>query len=192
MGLVDFGSLAGRSENALSNRANIVGENDMHFLYLWDLIDKYELMKSCMRIIGSEFAAKSGDNVRAIYDTKRAQLKDDEDDDASSMSSKQTKSEMFIGGSIMKLANNYVMIAQINAQEKDRQEKEKDRQEKDKDRKEKEKDRLAAEEQHRKQLIEREKDRILQQKQSLEKEVSRLRQDRRAYLLQMSERDEKR
>eukprot|EP00970_Alexandrium_tamarense_P006559 scaffold1113_cov158-Alexandrium_tamarense.AAC.1 len=142
-------------------------------------IDKYEL-KTCMQIIGSEFAATSGDNVRAIYDTKRAQLKDDEDDDASSMSSKQTKSEMFIGGSIMKLANNYVMIAQISAQEK-----EKNRQEKDKDR-------LAAEEQHRKQLIEREKDRILQQKQSLEMEVSRLRQDKRAYLLQMSERDEKR
>jgi hypothetical protein len=187
LGLVDFGSLAGRSENALSNRANFVGENDMHFLYLWDVIDKYKLMKTCMQIIGSEFAATSGDNVRAIYDTKRAQLKDDEDDDASSMSSKQTKSEMFIGGSIMKLANNNVLIAQINAQEK-----EKGRQEKEKDRQEKEKDHLAAEEQHRKQLIEREKDRILQQKQSLEKEVSRLRQDKRAYLLQMSERDEKR
>eukprot|EP00970_Alexandrium_tamarense_P005966 scaffold1001_cov191-Alexandrium_tamarense.AAC.7 len=142
LGLVDFGSFAGRSENALSNRANFVGENDMHFLYLWDVIDKYELMKNCMQRIGSEFAATSGDNVRAIYDTKRAQLKDDEDDDASSMSSKQTKSEMFIGGSIMKLANNNVMIAQINAQEKE------------KDRQEKEKDRLAAEELHRKQFIE--------------------------------------
>eukprot|EP01082_Thalassiosira_pseudonana_P011173 g10847.t1 g10847 contig4:2693859-2695037(-) len=83
-----------------------------------------------------EFAAASGDNVRVIYDAKRAQLKEDEDDDASSMSSKQTKSEMFIGGSIMKLANNNVMIAQINAQEKE------------KDRQEKEKDRLAAEELH--------------------------------------------
>ena len=187
MGLLDFGSLAGRSENALSNRANFVGENDLHFLYLWDLIDKYELMKSCMQVISAEFAAKSGDNVRAIYDTKRAQLKDDDDDDASSISSKQTKSEMFIGGSIMKLANNNVMIAQIQAKEKE------------KDRQEKEKDRLAAEEIHRTDLkerekdrVEREKDRILQQKQSLEMEISRLRQDKRAYLLQMSERDEKR
>ena len=180
MGLLDFGSLAGRSENALSNRANIVGENDMHFLYLWDLIDKYELMKSCMQVISAEFAAKSGDNVRAIYDTNRAQLKDDEDDDASSISSKQTKSEMFIGGSIMKLANNNVMIAQINAQEKE------------KDRQEKEKDRLAAEEIHRTELKEREKDRILQQKQSLEMEISRLRQDKRDYLVKMSERAEKR
>ena len=101
MGLLDFGSLAGRSENALSNRANFVGENDLHILYLWDLIDKYELMKSCMQVIRTEFAAKSGDNVRAIYNSKRAQLKDDDDDDASSISSKQTKSEMFIGGSIM-------------------------------------------------------------------------------------------
>eukprot|EP01082_Thalassiosira_pseudonana_P006057 g5707.t1 g5707 contig2:1124304-1125608(+) len=180
MGLLDFGSLAGRSENALSNRANFVGENDLHFLYLWDLIDKYELMKSCMQVISPEFAAKSGDNVRAIYDMKRAQLKDDEDDDASSISSKQTKSEMFIGGSIMKLANNNVMIAQMNAQEKE------------KDRQEKEKDRLAAEEIHRTQLKEREKDCILQRKQSLEMEISRLRQDKRDYLVNMSERAEKR
>eukprot|EP01082_Thalassiosira_pseudonana_P013942 g12115.t1 g12115 contig6:1244019-1244666(+) len=147
-----------------------------------------------MQVIGAEFAAKSGDNVRAIYDTKRAQLKDDEDDDASSISSKQTKSEMFIGGSVMKLANNNVMIAQINAQEK-----EKDRQEKEKDRQEKEMDRLAAEEIHRTELeerqkdrVEREKDRILQRKQSLEVEISRLRQDKRDYLMKMSERDEKR
>eukprot|EP00970_Alexandrium_tamarense_P017542 scaffold9976_cov152-Alexandrium_tamarense.AAC.1 len=137
-------------------------------------------MKSCMQVISPEFAAKSGDNVRAIYDMKRAQLKDDEDDDASSISSKQTKSEMFIGGSIMKLANNNVMIAQMNAQEKE------------KDRQEKEKDRLAAEEIHRTQLKEREKDCILQRKQSLEMEISRLRQDKRDYLVNMSERAEKR
>jgi hypothetical protein len=102
LGMNEFGSLAGRSENALSNRANFVGDNGKHFLYFWDLIDKYDLMKTCMQIIGSEFAASSGDNVRIIYDSKRAQLKDDEDDDASSMSSKQTKSEMStFGGSIM-------------------------------------------------------------------------------------------
>ena len=58
-----------------------MGENDLHILYLWDLIDKYELMKSCMQVIRTEFAAKSGDNVRAIYNSKRAQLKDDDDDD---------------------------------------------------------------------------------------------------------------
>eukprot|EP00970_Alexandrium_tamarense_P011232 scaffold2415_cov179-Alexandrium_tamarense.AAC.1 len=140
-----------------------------------------------MQVIRTEFAAKSGDNVRAIYNSKRAQLKDDDDDDASSISSKQTKSEMFIGGSIMKLANNNVMIAQIQAKEKE------------KDRQEKEKDRLAAEEIHRTDLkerekdrVEREKDRILQQKQSLEMEISRLRQDKRDYLVKMSERHEKR
>jgi hypothetical protein len=188
LGMNEFGSLAGRSENALSNRANFVGGNGKHFLYLWDLIDKYDLMKTCTQIIGSEFAAASGDNVRIIYDSKRAQLKDDEDDDASSMSSKQIKSEMStFGGSIMKLATNNVMIAKMKAQERE------------KDRQEKEKDSLAAEEIHRneviereKDLIEREKDRILQQKQSLEMEISRLRQDKRGYLIQMSERDEKR
>jgi membrane-associated HD superfamily phosphohydrolase len=188
LGMNEFGSLAGRSENALSNRANFVGGNGKHFLYLWDLIDKYNLMKTCTQIIGSEFAAASGDNVRIIYDSKRAQLKDDEDDDASSMSSKQIKSEMStFGGSIMKLATNNVMIAKMKAMERE------------KDRQEKEKDSLAAEEIHRneviereKDLIEREKDRILQQKQSLEMEISRLRQDKRGYLIQMSERDEKR
>eukprot|EP00970_Alexandrium_tamarense_P008542 scaffold1626_cov178-Alexandrium_tamarense.AAC.10 len=179
----EFGSLAGRSQNALSNRANFVGDNGKHFLYLWDLIDKYDLMKTCIQIIDSEFAAASGDNVRIIYHSKRAQLKDDEDDDASSISSKQSKLEMStFGGSIMKLATNNVMIAKMKAQEK----------EKEKDRQEKEKDRLAAEEIHRKEVIEREKDRILQQKQSLEMEISRLRQDKRGYLIQMSERDEKR
>eukprot|EP00970_Alexandrium_tamarense_P000876 scaffold103_cov193-Alexandrium_tamarense.AAC.7 len=122
LGMNEFGSLAGRSENALSNRANFVGDNGKHFLYLWDLIDKYDLMKTCMQIIGSEFAASSGDNVRIIYDSKRAQLKDDEDDDASSMSSKQTKSEMStFGGSIMKLATNNVMIAKMKAQEKEKE-----------------------------------------------------------------------
>eukprot|EP00970_Alexandrium_tamarense_P011341 scaffold2457_cov110-Alexandrium_tamarense.AAC.5 len=79
------------------------------------------------------------------------------------------------GGGLMKLANNNVMIAKMQAQEK-----------------EKEKDRLAVEKLHRKQFAEREKDHILQQKQSLEKEISRLRQDKRAYLLQMSDRAEKR
>jgi chromosome segregation ATPase len=149
----EFGSLAGRSQNALSNRANFVGDNGKHFLYLWDLIDKYDLMKTCMQINYFEFAAASGDNVRIIYHSKRAQLKDDEEDDASSISSKQSKLEMStFGGSIMKLAA---------------QEKEKDRQKK-------------------------EKDCILQQKQSLELEISRLRQDKRGYLIQMSERDEKR
>jgi hypothetical protein len=122
LGMNEFGSLAGRSENALSNRANFVGDNGKHFLYFWDLIDKYDLMKTCMQIIGSEFAASSGDNVRIIYDSKRAQLKDDEDDDASSMSSKQTKSEMStFGGSIMKLATNNVMIAKMKAQEKEKE-----------------------------------------------------------------------
>ena len=172
--LNDFGSLAGRSENALSNRTNFVGNKDKHFLFLWDLIDKYDLLKTCMQVIGLEFATASGDNVRVIYDAKRAQLKDDEDDDASSIVSKQTKSEMSnFGGGLTKLANNNVMIAKMQAQEK-------------------EKDRLAVEELHRKQFSEREKDRIFQQKQSLEKEISRLRQDKRAYLLQMSDRAEKR
>ncbi len=73
----------------------------------------------------------------------------------------------------MKLANNNVMIAQMNAQQK-------------------EKDRLAAEEIHRTEVKEREKDRIHQQKQSLEMEISRLRQDKRDYLVKMSERAEKR
>eukprot|EP00970_Alexandrium_tamarense_P016260 scaffold6337_cov256-Alexandrium_tamarense.AAC.1 len=159
MGLVDFGSLAGRSDNALSNRANFVGEKDNHFLYLWDLIDKYDLLKTCMQVISPEFAAASGDNVRVIYNSKRAQLKEDEDDDTSSMSSKQPKSEMAnFGGGLMKLAYNNVMIAKMQAQEQE------------KDRQEKEKDRLAAEELHKKQIIEREKDHILQQKQSLETE----------------------
>jgi hypothetical protein len=79
--LNDFGSLAGRSENALSNRTNFVRNKDKHFLFLWDLIDKYDLLKTCMQVIGLEFAAASADNVRVIYDAKRAQLKDDEDDD---------------------------------------------------------------------------------------------------------------
>eukprot|EP00970_Alexandrium_tamarense_P015167 scaffold4754_cov329-Alexandrium_tamarense.AAC.1 len=138
--LNDFGSLAGRSENALSNRTNFVGNKDKHFLFLWDLIDKYDLLKTCMQVIGLEFATASGDNVRVIYDAKRAQLKDDEDDDASSIVSKQTKSEMSnFGGGLTKLANNNVMIAKMQAQEK-------------------EKDRLAVEELHRKQFSEREKD----------------------------------
>ncbi len=65
--------------------------------------------------------------MRVIYDAKRAQFKEDEDDDASSMSSKQPKSEMSnFGGGLMKLAYNNVMIAKMQAQEqeKDRQENE--------------------------------------------------------------------
>ena len=107
-------------------------------------------------------------------DEVQDEIEEDEDDDASSMSSKQPKSEMSnFGGGLMKLAYNNVMIAKMKAQEK-------------------EKDRLAAEEIHRTELKEREKDRILQQKQSLEMEISRLRQDKRDYLVKMSERHEKR
>mgnify|MGYP000096426758 CR=1 FL=1 len=51
---------------------------------------------------------------------------------------------------------------------------------------------LAAEENYRTELKEREKDRIHRQKNTLGREISRYRQDKRDYLVKMSERAEKR
>ena len=58
--------------------------------------------------------------------------------------------------------------------------------------KEKEKDHLAADIQFRNEARQREMDRIFQHKQSLKKDMSQLRKDKRIYLVQMNERDEKR
>ena len=57
---------------------------------------------------------------------------------------------------------------------------------------EKAKNHSAAEAAHALDHIQREKDRIFQLKQSLERDISQLCKDKRAYLCQMSERDEKR
>ena len=90
------------------------------------------------------------------------------------MKSKSAKSGIFsFSSSISKLADENVTVARIEAQEKA-------------------KDREAAEMARSLDNMQREKDRIFQQKQSLERDISQLRKDKRAYLCQMSERDDKR
>ena len=84
----EFGALEGRSEHALSSRASFVNQKTAHFLYLWALVDKYDLLKSCMQLLSSEFAAGNGAGaVRQVYDLSR----EEGDNESSSLGSTQFK-----------------------------------------------------------------------------------------------------
>lgn len=176
----EFGSLEGREDNALATMANFVPEQDVHFLYIWALIDKYQLLKTCMQVIVGEFAAGNGaDGVHRLFDSGRfeARQTDDEDDESSMGSSARSKSsrgEMAsFSESISKLGSDNLAVARIEAAEKA-------------------KDRSAAEAARQLEMTQREKDRLFQKRQSLEKDISQLRKDKRSYLCQLGERDEKR
>ncbi|KAL3792390.1 hypothetical protein ACHAWO_010082 [Cyclotella atomus] len=91
----EFGCLEGREDNALATMANFVPEQDVHFLYIWALIDKYQLLKTCMQVNVQEFAAGNGaDGVHRLFDSGRfeARQTDDEDDGVLWRGSKQQRS----------------------------------------------------------------------------------------------------
>lgn len=130
-----------------------------------------------MQMINPQFAARDGgDAVRRMIDSSRTA---DDDDECSSLSS-SSKSKSSLKGameafatSLKKQASDHLAAVQIDAQEKA-------------------KDRAAAELARKVDLAEREKDRVFQQEQSLRNRLSQLRREKRGYLCQMSERDEKR
>ncbi|KAL3772605.1 hypothetical protein ACHAWO_003660 [Cyclotella atomus] len=63
-GRAEFGCLEGCDVNALVTMANFVSD-------IWVLIDKYQLLKTCMQVIVAEFAA--GNGADAVYITSMTQ-----------------------------------------------------------------------------------------------------------------------
>ena len=104
-------------------------------------------------------------------------MQEDGEGDEESLSSTKSKSRMpdwsSFSNSITKLGSDNVAVARIEAQEK-------------------EKDRVAAEALRMNDGVQRRGDRIFQLRQSLDRDVSQLRKDRRQYLVEMNERNEKR
>ena len=54
----ELGSLDNRPHRALLTHANFFKYSNMYLLYFWDMIEKYQLRKSCLQMLDDKVAAK--------------------------------------------------------------------------------------------------------------------------------------
>ena len=115
------GSLDNRPHRALQTRANFFKYSNMYLLYFWDMIEKYQLRKSCLQMLDDKVAAKDGgDDVPSVFDN------DFDDESYESLSSKKSKSDTKEMSAIADALTKFTQRS-IKIQNFEKEQKEKDR-----------------------------------------------------------------
>ena len=120
---VEFGSLANRSQHALSNLQNFFRDRHLYLLYLWVMWDKHHLLGSAVQKLNASLSARNGSSgVPLVIGTNG-------DDDATgndsmtgsipSEKSKSTSDIVALRKSIEKHGKSLVDVAHIKARQQD-------------------------------------------------------------------------
>ena len=131
----EVGSLDRRPRRALENRANFF-EGVGYLLYLWEMLEKYDLRRSCLQVIDKNVAAgDGGSGVPSLFDglNGNQELGDGGSeyyDDVSSLGSKQKSARKSDGKEIEQIAHQMKTFNQRILQLRlfEKEQKEKDRQ----------------------------------------------------------------
>ncbi len=167
------GSLKDRPRAALDRRASFVDDSQTYILYLWSVLDKYDLLGTSLQQLDNDVAAgnggrgvpsvihKSGDSVGAASDMHTFMTKQEE------------MSRMLVE-SLQQLGDKAITAAQLEVEEREkarmqeREDRERDRDDRKREREDRERERE-----------EREKNRIHERVLHLEATIERLKDRRR-------------
>ena len=116
----EFGSLKGRGRTALDLRRNFFDDRATYLLYLWDILDEHDLVKSTMQQLLDGVGAGNGRNgVPSVINNKR-----NNEDDYSMASSKKSNNKSVVETAFLELkeavkehSNSLVSAAKIAASE---------------------------------------------------------------------------
>ncbi len=116
----EFGSLKGRGRTALDLRRNFFDDRATYLLYLWDILDEHDLVKSTMPQLLDGVGAGNGRNgVPSVINNKR-----NNEDDYSMASSKKSNNKSVVKAAFLELkeavkehSNSLVSAAKIAASE---------------------------------------------------------------------------
>lgn len=73
----DFGQLSNRSRGALCTRSGFLGTNQPYLLYLWEMLNKYQLLCTAFTELDKKMSSKNGgDGVPSVVNNNSI---DDED-----------------------------------------------------------------------------------------------------------------
>ena len=91
----------------------------MYLLYFWDMIEKYQLRKSCLQMLDDKVAAKDGgDDVPSVFDN------DFDDESYESLSSKKSKSDTkemsAIADALTKFTQRSIKIQNFEKEQKEK------------------------------------------------------------------------
>ena len=117
----ELGSLDNRPHRALQTHANFFKYSNMYLLYFWDMIEKYQLRKSCLQMLDDKVAAKDGGgSVPSVF------YHDFDDESFKSLSSKKSKSDTNEMSTIADALTKFTQRS-IKIQNFEKDQKEKDR-----------------------------------------------------------------
>ena len=120
----EFGSLANRTQHALSERQHYFRDRQLYLLYLWEMLDRHGLLGSALQRLNNTVSAINGsDGVPSVIRARN-------NNDADSMSDKTEKTTpsssanafmATLGKSIENHGKSLVRVAKIEADEKEKE-----------------------------------------------------------------------
>ena len=64
----DFGSLKNRSRGALESRSSFINDSPPYLLYLWEILDKYQLLTDSFSALSKKMSSKNGGKgVKSVF-----------------------------------------------------------------------------------------------------------------------------
>ena len=115
----EFGSLENRSQTALANRQNFFCDRQLYLLYLWEMLNKHDLLSSALQKLNNTVSAVNG--TSGVPSVVRRAPNDDADlmlEQTTPTSAGNNSVIVSLGKSIEKHGQSLIDVARIDAKQK--------------------------------------------------------------------------